>query len=107
MGTCGGKSGVASRSSTPAPAQATNLSAGNRGVMPGGELEREQRLDVVGRSGVRVRVDPLVRCEQRERGALLLDERRCVENENGQGGEGRSGEGPPLLYTLDTLFAPP
>ena len=53
------------------------------------ELEREHRFDFAGRGSVRIRVNPLIRRKQRKRRALLLDERRRVENENGQGREGR------------------
>ncbi len=55
--------------------------------MPRRELEREQRLDLAGRRGRRIGVDALVRRERGERRALVLDERRGVEDENGHGEE--------------------
>ena len=88
MGRCGGTSGVASSSSTPAPAQATNLSAGNRGVMPGASLNASSASTSPG-GAVRDPCESFLRARARQRRALLLDERGRVENENGHGGRER------------------
>ena len=80
---------------------------------PRRELEGEQRLDVAGRRGAGIRVDSLLGGEHRQRGALVLDERRGGEDENGHGEASATAVAangrrePPLLYTLDTLFAAP
>ena len=98
---------MASRSSTPAPEQATNLSAGNRGAMPGASSLNASSASTSPGGAVSGRCDPLVGREQRERGALLIDERGRVENENGHGRKGDERRRSAATLTLDTLFAPP